>query len=118
MPDKRSRAKLLSRRATLLAGGQLLLTGTLAARLYYLQVVEAQRYAMLADGNRIGIRWLTPPRGHIVDRFGVEIATNQPAYRMVIVPEQAGDINAILDAVATLVSISGAERARILKEIN
>src|SRR5712692_8084037 len=115
MPDERSRAKLLSRRAMVLAGGQLLLTGTLAARLYYLQGVEAQRYAMLADGNRIGIRWLMPARGRIVDRFGVEIATNQPAYRTVIVAEHAGDIEAILDAVGTLVSISESERARILK---
>jgi penicillin-binding protein 2 len=118
MADERNRAKLLSRRAALLGGGQLLLAGTLVARLYYLQVVEAKQYAMLSDGNRISIRWVLPARGHIVDRFGVEIATNQPAYRMVIVAEQTGDIDAILDALATLVSITEADRARILKEIN
>ncbi len=118
MPDERNRAKLLSRRATLLAGGELVLFGALAARLYYLQVIEAKRYATLADENRIGIRWLIPPRGRIVDRFGVVIATNQPAYRVVIIPEQAGDIDAILDAIATLVSLAAADRRRILADIH
>jgi flagellar basal-body rod protein FlgF len=35
-----------------------------------LQVVEADRYQMLADENRINWRLLAPPRGRILDRFG------------------------------------------------
>ena len=56
---------------------------------------------MLADENRISIRLIAPPRGRILDRFGVALADNRPTYRAVLVPEQAGDIAATLDAVAT-----------------
>ena len=60
----------------------------LAGRLYYLQVVQADRFVMLSDENRINIRLLAPPRGHIVDRFGVAMATNEPTYRVEVVAER------------------------------
>src|SRR5712692_6759175 len=84
MQRENSRSKLLTRRALLLAGGQVALLGTLAARLYYLQVMQAGRYAMLADENRINLTLLAPPRGRIVDRFGVLLATNNQNYRVVL----------------------------------
>ena len=58
----------------LLAGGKAILLTALCGRLYYLQVVEADRYATLADENRINLRLLAPPRGRIIDRFGAEVA--------------------------------------------
>src|SRR5690348_17815545 len=94
-----SRSKLLTRRAAMLAGGQLALLGALAGRLYYLQVIQANRYAMQADENRINIRLLAPPRGRILDRFGVPLAANKPTFRAVLVAEQAGAIQATLRAV-------------------
>jgi penicillin-binding protein 2 len=115
-PDK-PRAKLLTRRALLLGGTQLALLGTLAGRLYYLQIAQADRYVMLADENRINIRLLAPPRGRIVDRFGVALASNQPTYRVDVVPEQAGDINATLDAIAQLVPLGDNDRRRVLRDI-
>jgi penicillin-binding protein 2 len=113
-----NRSKLLTRRALLLAGGQLALLGTLAGRLYYLQVVQADRYAMQADENRINIRLLAPPRGRITDRFGVALATNQPTYRATLVAEQTGDVTATLDAVATLIPLSDADRRRVMRDIH
>ena len=118
MPDEKNRAKLLSRRAVLLGGAQALLFSALAARLYDLQVVEAKQYATLAEANRISTRWLIPPRGRIVDRFGVVIATNQPTYRVIVVAEQAGDIQATLNALANIVSITEANRWRVLREVH
>ncbi len=113
----KDRSKLLTRRAVLLAGGQLGLLGMLAGRMYYLQVVQADRYAMQADENRINIRLLAPPRGRIVDRFGVAMAVNRPTYRVVLVAEQTGDIPATLDAVATLVPLTDADRRRVMRDI-
>jgi penicillin-binding protein 2 len=113
-----NRSKLLTRRALLLAGGQLALLGTLAGRLYYLQVVQADRYAMQADENRINIRLLAPPRGRITDRFGVALATNQPTYRATLVAEQTGNVTATLDAVATLIPLSDADRRRVMRDIH
>lgn len=117
MTNDNNRTKLLGRRAVLLAGGQLALLATLAGRLYYLQVVRADRYAMQADENRINIRLLAPPRGRIVDRFGVALATNRPTYRAVLVAEQTGDIPSTLDAVATLIPLTDADRRRVTRDV-
>ena len=117
MKRESSRSKMLTRRALILAGGKLALLGSLAGRLYYLQVAQSSRYAMLADENRINIRLLAPPRGRIVDRFGVPLAVNRPTYRAVLVAEQAGDIPSTLDAVATLVPLSDSDRRRVLRDI-
>jgi len=112
-----ARGKILTRRAMVLAGGKVALLAALAGRLYYLQVVQAPKFAMLADENRINIRLLAPPRGHIVDRFGVPLAVNRPTYRAVVIPEQAGNIDETLDAVAELVPLTEADRRRVLRDM-
>ncbi len=117
MQRENNRTKLLTRRAVLLGGAQVALLATLAGRMYYLQVMQAGRYVMLADENRISIRLLAPPRGRIVDRFGVPLADNAPTYRVVLVAEQAGDIPSTLDAVATLIPVGDADRHRVLRDI-
>ena len=55
------RHKLFSRRAAIVTGGMAVLLSALAARMYYLQVVEASRYRTLAEENRINLRLLPPP---------------------------------------------------------
>src|SRR5260370_4148477 len=117
MQRENNRSKLSPRRALLLAGGQVALLGTLAARLYYLQVMQAGKYAVLADENRINLSLLAPLRGRIVDRFGVPLATNNQNYRVVLVAEQAGDIEATLDAIDKLITLSESDRRRVLREI-
>ena len=74
------RLRVFARRALLLGAGQLGLFGLLAGRLYYLQVVSADEYALLADENRINHRLLPPARGRIFDRHGVHAraATARP----------------------------------------
>jgi penicillin-binding protein 2 len=112
------RAKMFSRRLALLAGGKLALFGALVGRMYYLQVVEADKYRTMADDNRINLRLLAPPRGRIVDRAGAVIADNQLNYRVVVVAEQTGSVPATLDALAEIVAISENERRRILREVS
>jgi penicillin-binding protein 2 len=116
MKRDKDKSKLMTRRAVLVAGAQGVLLAGLAARLYELQIVEAGRYTTLADENRIGIRLIPPRRALIKDRFGVLLADNRPTYRIVLVPEQARDIDATLDAVAMLVSLSDSDRRRVLRD--
>lgn len=112
------RRKLFSRRTAILAGGKVALLSALVGRLYYLQVIESARYATLADENRINLRLLSPPRGRIVDRFGVATAINRQNYRVVLVSEQAGDlVEPTLDALGTIIDMGDGERRRILREI-
>jgi penicillin-binding protein 2 len=117
MAREDNRIPQLTRRAALFGGAQVALLATLAGRMYYLQVVQADRYAMLADENRINIRLVAPPRGRIVDRFGAILADNRPTYRVVLVAEQAGDIESTLKAVGTLIPVSETDRRRVLRDI-
>ncbi len=108
------RQKMLSRRAAVLGGGKLVLAGALAARMYYLQVVEAEKYRTLAEDNRISMRLLPPPRGRIVDRNGVPMAVNEQNYRVLVVAEQTDSLEQTLLAMSQIVPLSDGERARIM----
>ncbi len=101
----------------ILGGGQLALFGLLAGRMYQLQVLESSRYKMLADENRISMRLLPPPRGRILDRFGVPLATNKENYRVLLIAERTRDVKQTLEALGRLISISDHERRRILRDI-
>ena len=116
MRPERNRAKVFSRRALMLGGAQAALFAALAGRLYYLQVVEADRYTMLAEENRINVRLLPPPRGRIVDRFGEPVAVNHEDYRLVLVPEQIGDLERALEIVEKIVPLSESDKRRVLRE--
>src|SRR5215831_2173985 len=117
MRPEAQRHGVLSRRAAVLGLGQSALLGALAGRMYQLQILESDRYSILADDNRISLRLLPPPRGRILDRFGVPLADNHQNYRLVIVAEQAGDIPATLDALASLIEIGEADRRRVLRDV-
>jgi penicillin-binding protein 2 len=116
VPRENQREKFITRRAALLAGGQAALGAILAGRMYQLQVLEKDRYTVLADENRINLRLIAPSRGRIVDRFGVALADNRHNYRVVIVPEQAGNLEATLTALGSLIEISEADRRRVLRD--
>ena len=110
------RAKAFSRRALLTAGGQAAFLALLAGRLYYLQVVEADQYKLLAEENRINMRLLPPRRGRILDRFGVELANSQRNYRVVLVPEDTASVEETLAVLDRLITIEDRDRRRVLRE--
>ena len=116
MKREKNREKLLTRRAALLAGSQALLGATLAGRMYQLQILDKDRYTVMADENRINLRLLAPPRGLIFDRFGVALADNRPNYRVVVVPEQAGNLEATLAALGGLIEITETDLRRVLRD--
>ena len=62
------KGKVLINRSLILGIGKFLLFIVIIARLYYLQVYQADKYKTLADENRISTRLLVPPRGIIYDR--------------------------------------------------
>ena len=114
--EDNERYRSFTRRALLVGGAQVGLFTVLAGRMYYLQVIEAERYAMLAEDNRINLRLLPPPRGRIVDRYGVPLAVNQQNYRVVLVREQAPDVKQTLESLAKIIRLPEEEFARILRE--
>jgi penicillin-binding protein 2 len=108
--------RVFSRRVALLGGGQVLLLSALFGRMYYLQVLESDKYKVLAEENRINRRLLPPSRGLILDRFGVPLANNFPNYRAMLIAEQTPDLEETLRDFSQLVSMSERERTKVLRE--
>ena len=82
-----------------------------------MQVTEAEDYRLLAEENRINVRLIPPSRGIIYDRFGIAIAQNAQNYRIVIVREDAGDVEEAIAKVRRLVNLDDDDVERALKEI-
>jgi penicillin-binding protein 2 len=76
-----------------------------AGRLFYLQVVKFDYYHGLSQGNSIRNDPIPPSRGLILDRHGVVLADNMPAFNVELIREQVGDIKALDATLAQLVSI-------------
>ncbi|MBC6439197.1 MAG: penicillin-binding protein 2 [Rhodospirillales bacterium] len=108
--------KQFTRRALMLAGGQLVLVSGLAANLYYLQVVKAPEYQIQSDDNRINLRLLPPLRGLIVDRFGQGLAINRQTYQLVLVSEQTDSVEDTLERIGQLIDLDDHEIRWVLKE--
>ncbi len=117
METEGERYRLYSRRALLIGGLQGVLTAALLGRLYYLGVIESGQYKMLAEENRVSLRFLAPERGEILDRAGRVLATNRRDYRVFLVPEQAGDVEATLGSLKGLISLSDSQIKTVLKRI-
>jgi len=109
--------RALTRRGLLLAGGQAGFLGLLALRLRYLQVNQAEEFRLLAEENRINIRLLPPARGAIFDRNGLTLAENHQNYRIIMVREQAGDIEAVLNRLNRIIPLEPVEIEAALKEL-
>jgi penicillin-binding protein 2 len=84
-----------------------------AGRLFYLQVLRHDYYSTLSQGNRIRTEPIPPSRGLILDRHGVVLADNLPAYQIELVREQVGDTKA-LDATLALLARIGLLRSEEL----
>jgi penicillin-binding protein 2 len=108
---------LVTRRSAILGLGGLGVFGVLGARLYQLQVLQAENYRTLSDNNRFNFNMLLPERGIIRDRFGMPLAYNRQNFRLVMIPERASDVNKTLDRVSAISPLSDLQRRRIDKDI-
>jgi len=115
--DDAASARIVSRRALILAGAQFSFIAVLGLRMRFMQVEQADEFRMLAEENRINLRLIPPTRGLIYDRFGEVIASNEQNYRIVIVREDAGDIDATLARLSRLVELDPKDLERATKQL-
>lgn len=115
--EEEQRRAVFTRRALVLATGQLGLFGFLGYRLHTLQVEQGERYATLAEENRVSARLLSPPRGRVLDRNGQVVAGNQLNWRALLVAEQTSDVGATLETFSRIVPLADHERARVEREM-
>ncbi len=114
----KSRYAAFTRRTLMAGGGIAAVLGALGIRLYQLQILEGDKFRTKAEENSVSARLVTPLRGRILDRFGVELANNRRNFRVLIVPEQAlGGVEAALDTIGRIIFLTDRDRARILRDI-
>jgi penicillin-binding protein 2 len=89
----------------------------MTARLMELQLVESGRYQVLSQSNQFNFRLRPPPRGRILDRNGVEIASNRPDFRLMMVRDEVQDVGSTLDSVGQLLPVSDDRRTQLEREI-
>jgi penicillin-binding protein 2 len=89
--------------------------GVLAARFFFLQVVQHDVYASKAEDNRISIVPVPPNRGLIVDRNGTVIARNYSGYTLEIFPRRVKSVERTINELSELIEITPRDRARFKK---
>ena len=98
-PELDEELRLRARFITLLV---FILLLSLVMRLVHMQIFKGGYYEGLAQNNRIRIVSLKAPRGKILDRHGVVLADNRPAYNLTVMPKDIADPDSIATRLATL----------------
>lgn len=110
------RYRSFSRRTAILSAGTLGLFTLLTGRMFQLSVLQREQFAMLAEDNRINLQLVAPRRGRVYDRTGVELAKTTQNFRVLLVPEQAKDLRAVLGQLSQLITLSPQRIERILRD--
>lgn len=117
MSKENDNQKIFTRRAFVIGGIQGTLLAVMGGRLAWLQVVEGRKYKTLADKNRINIKMLAPSRGEIVDRYGTPLAENSQNFRVIVVPEQSDDVEAVLRDLQDIIELEERDIERTLEDV-
>ena len=115
--DTPETARKLTRRALVLGALQGGVVGVIGWRLHQMQIARADEFRLLAEENRINMRLIPPARGLIYDINGLPLAVNEQVYRIVMVKEEAGDIDHALARLNALVPLDDATIARAREEL-
>lgn len=110
-------SRKLSRRALVLGGFQLAFLTALGLRMRHLQIEKSDQFRLLAEENRINLRLIPPARGLIYDRHGLIVADNEQNYRIVMVREDAGDVDETLARLTSIVPLPAEDIERARKEL-
>ncbi|ATI12220.1 MULTISPECIES: penicillin-binding protein 2 [Acetobacter] len=108
---------VFTRRALLFMAVQTVALGELGRRLYKIQIEDGDHYARMAAKNRISKRLLAPPRGRIVDRYGVALANNKENWRALLMPEETTDVTGTIERFSSIIPLDERDRTRIAREM-
>ncbi len=100
---------LLKKRLLWAAGLVILFLVIIILRLWFLQISNGEEYEKRAYGNRVRIRQLNPPRGHILDRNNREMVTNRPSFNVALIQEDSEDLGNVLKRIAPVLDMDVAE---------
>ena len=90
-------------RAKIALGICLFLFSMLIIRLWYLQILQGERFRILSENNRWKTVFIPPPRGLIYDRNGEVLVRNKPAFNVELVVEDSPNASDTVRELAKLV---------------
>ena len=110
-------AHLFDRRSALFLTGGAVLTSVLVLRMLQMQVFNYRDYLKKSENNSFRIQINMPPRGKILSNDGSAISRDTPIYRIYIVPEEAEDVDALVDMVAIELKLTEKRIKKIREKI-
>lgn len=84
----------------------------LVLRLWFLQVIAADRYLALSEKNRLRYVPIAAPRGPIYDRDGKLLIDNRPSFDISVLRDEVEDRKQLLDLLAHYLGIEAEELNR------
>ncbi len=92
-------AQTFDRRAALFLTTGAVLTSMLVLRMLQMQVFNYREYTRKSENNSFRIQINMPERGKIMSASGTPISRDAPIYRIYIIPEEATDLDALIETV-------------------
>ncbi|MDR0741521.1 MAG: penicillin-binding protein 2 [Rickettsiales bacterium] len=93
-------ARLFDRRSALFLTAGAALTSVLVLRMLQMQVFGYGEYKRKSENNSFRIRINMPERGKILSHTGAPISRDAPIYRIYIIPEEAENLDSLINVVA------------------
>lgn len=113
-------AQTFDRRAALFLTTGAVLTSVLVLRMLQMQVFNYREYTRKSENNSFRIQINMPERGKIMSASGTPISRDAPIYRIYIIPEEATDLDALIETVTAELNLQPKRvekiRAKIKKQ--
>ena len=110
-------ARQFDRRAALFLTGGAVLTSALVMRMLQMQVFNYSDYRRKSENNSYRIQLNIPERGRILSADGTPISRDASIYRIYVVPEEATDLDHLIEVASTDLKLSPKRVARIWEKI-
>ena len=114
--NRQDGAPELRRRVRFLYLVLFLVFGGLLVRLFFLQVIDGERYTFLSENNRIRIKRIPGTRGMVVDRQGQLLVDSRPSFDLLFVAEDAAEPESTLRQLARYLRRDEKELLAVLEE--
>ena len=92
-------ARTFDRRSALFLTGGAVLTSVLVLRMLQMQVFEYKEYTKKSENNSFRIQLTMPKRGSILSESGSPISKDVSVYRIYIIPEEANDLQYLMNVI-------------------
>ena len=105
----------IQRRLIVLRFGVVAVLAILLIRVWYIQIVKGEEYALLSEQNRVRMVYLKPPRGLMYDRHHNLLANNIPSFNLYVVLDDVDDRQRLREDLSELIGVS-ADDVRVAME--